>query len=57
MNKLKGERAMGLIGEVKKMDVDGGGKASGPFLHARVAIEVSKSVRRGVKLKKKRWFA
>jgi hypothetical protein len=61
MNKLKGERAMGLIGEVKKMDVDGGGKASGPFLRARVAIEVSKPVHRGVKLKTKKdgspeWF-
>ena len=52
---------MGLIGEVKSMDVDKDGKASGPFLHARVAIEVAKPVRRGVLLKMKKdeapmWF-
>lgn len=51
MNKRRGERAMGLIGVVKKMDVDKDGKASGPFLRARVDIEVAKPVRRGVLLK------
>lgn len=61
MNRHRGERAMGVIGEVKKMDVDKDGKASGSFLHARVAIEVSKPLRRGVLLKTKRdadleWF-
>jgi len=61
MNQHRGERAMGLIGEVKKMDVDKDGKASGPFLRARVAIEVAKPMRRGVLLKTKRdgapvWF-
>jgi Flp pilus assembly pilin Flp len=61
MNKHRGERAMGLIGVVKKMDVDKDGKASGPFLRARVSIEVAKPIRRGVLLKTKRdsaaeWF-
>jgi hypothetical protein len=54
MNKSRGERVMGLIGSVKKMDVDKEGKASGPFLRARVAIEVTKPVRRGVLVKTKR---
>ena len=54
MNERRGARAMGLIGEVKKMDVDSDGKASGPFLRARVAIEISKPVRRGVLLKTKK---
>jgi hypothetical protein len=61
MNKSRGERVMGLIGSVKKMDVDKEGKANGPFLRARVAIEVTKPVRRGVLVKTKRdsdpeWF-
>ena len=47
MNANRGMRAMGLIGEVKKMDVDGDGKASGPFLRARVAVDLSKPLRRG----------
>ena len=42
---------MSLIGEVKKMDVDRDGEASGPYLRARVAIEVAKALRRGVLLK------
>ena len=54
MNKHRGERLMGLIGEVKKMDVDKDGNASGPFLRACVAIEVSKPVQRGVLLKMKK---
>jgi hypothetical protein len=45
---------MGLVGEVKKMDVDKNGKASGPFLRARVAIEVNKLIRRGVMLRTKK---
>jgi hypothetical protein len=61
MNKHRGERAMGLIGDVKKMDVDKDGKASVPFLRARVANEVAKPIRRGVLLKTKKdttpeWF-
>jgi hypothetical protein len=61
MNKNRGERAMGLIGNMKKMDVDSDGKASGPFLRARVAIEIAKPVRRGVLLKTRKdsapkWF-
>lgn len=42
---------MGLIGDVKKMDVDGDGKASGAFLRARVAVDLAKPLRRGVLLK------
>jgi hypothetical protein len=34
MNQQRGSRAMGLIGDVVKMDVDGDGKASGAFLRA-----------------------
>jgi len=30
MNRHRGEHAMGLVGVVKKMDVDKDGKASGP---------------------------
>lgn len=50
-----------MIGEVKKMDVDKHGKASGPYLGGRVAIYVDKTVRRGVLLKTKKtgdaeWF-
>lgn len=61
MNQHRGERAMGLVGEVKKLDVDRDVKASGPFLRARVTIDVSKAIRRGVLLKTKKdreaeWF-
>lgn len=51
MNAHRGVRAMGLIGDVKKMDVDGDGKASGAFLRARVAVDLAKPLRRGVLLK------
>ena len=61
MNRHHGEQAMGLVGTVKNMDVDTDGKASGPFLRARVDVEVAKPVRRGVLLKTKKdeeleWF-
>lgn len=39
MNAHRGERAMDLIGNVVKMDVDKSGKASGAYLRARVAVE------------------
>ncbi|CAM0149310.1 unnamed protein product [Urochloa decumbens] len=51
MNLHRGVRAMGLLGDVIKMDVDAEGKASGPFLRARVAIDLSKAPNRGVLLK------
>lgn len=51
MNQQRGVRAMRLLGEVVKMDVDKDGKASGPFLRARVAIEINKPIKRGVLLK------
>jgi hypothetical protein len=38
---------MGLIGTVRSMDVDKDGKASGPYLRARVSIELSKPIHRG----------
>jgi hypothetical protein len=61
MNDSRGARAMGLIGAVKKMDVDKHGKANGPYLRGRVVIDVNKPVRRGVLLKTKKtrdaeWF-
>lgn len=61
MNEKRGARAAGLIGEVSKVDVDSDGKASGPFLHARVSIEIDKPIRRGVLLQVDRnaepeWF-
>jgi hypothetical protein len=61
MNETCGSRAMSLIGEVRKMDVDKHGKANGPFLRARVAIDINKPVRRGVMLHTKKagdpeWF-
>jgi hypothetical protein len=61
MNKIRGEWAMGLIGKVRSMDVDKDGKASGPYLRARVSIELSKPIRRGIMLKAKKevapeWF-
>jgi hypothetical protein len=54
INETRGVRAMGLIGDVKKMDVDQTGKASGPYLRARVAIDINKLVRRGVVLRTKK---
>ncbi|CAN6353966.1 unnamed protein product [Urochloa humidicola] len=51
MNQHRGIRAMRLLGEVKKMDVDGDGKASGAFLRARIAIEINKPIKRGVLLR------
>lgn len=61
MNQQKGSRAMSLIGQVVRMDVDGDGKASGAFLHARVATELEKPLRRGVllrmsKTEEPKWF-
>uniref|UniRef100_A0A0D9XZ83 Uncharacterized protein n=1 Tax=Leersia perrieri TaxID=77586 RepID=A0A0D9XZ83_9ORYZ len=38
MNNHRGPRAMSLIGDVIRVDVEATGKASGPFLRARVAI-------------------
>lgn len=45
MNRHHGARAMGLVGAVKKMDVDRDEKASGAFLRARVAIEIAKPLK------------
>lgn len=51
MNEHRGTRVMKLLGEVKKMDVDEVGKASGAFLRARVSIELDKPIKRGVLLR------
>jgi hypothetical protein len=51
MNQQRGIRAMRLLGDVKKMDVDSDGKASGAFLRARVSIALDKPVKRGVMLR------
>jgi hypothetical protein len=61
MNQQRGSRAMSLIGQVVKLDVDGDGKASGTFLHARAAIGIAKPLRRGVllhmsKMEEPKWF-
>lgn len=61
MNAQRGVRAMELVGEVVKMDVDDNGKASGPYLRARIRVEISKPLRRGIMLKpsmtgKAEWF-
>ena len=61
MNQHRGIRAMSLLGEVRRMDVDEDGKASGAFLRARVAIDINKPIKRGVLLRMSRdgepeWF-
>jgi hypothetical protein len=52
MNAKRGARVVGLIGEVQKVEADSEGKVSGPFLRARVVIDISKPLRRGILLKK-----
>lgn len=52
---------MELVGEVEQMDVDKNGKANGAFLRARVALDIKKSLKRGVllrmkKTKEPKWF-
>jgi hypothetical protein len=51
MNTKRGARAPGLVGEVKKEEADSEGKVSGPFLRARVVIDISKPLQRGIMLK------
>jgi hypothetical protein len=52
MNAKRGARVVGLIGEVQKVEADLEGKVSGPFLRARVVIDISKPLRRCILLKK-----
>ncbi|GJN32301.1 hypothetical protein PR202_gb20798 [Eleusine coracana subsp. coracana] len=47
MNEKRGAKAVSLIGELVKLDVDKDGKASGAFLRARVSVELSKPLQRG----------
>jgi hypothetical protein len=61
MNQHRGSRAMRLLGEVKQMDVDADGKASGAFLRARITMSLDKPLKRGVLLRMARdsepeWF-
>jgi hypothetical protein len=63
MNMKRVGRVASLIGEVLKGETDGGGKASGAFLWARVMVDMSMPLRRGILLKKDKssapseWFA
>ncbi|KAK3149228.1 hypothetical protein QOZ80_3AG0214650 [Eleusine coracana subsp. coracana] len=41
MNHKRGERAMSLVGNVVRMDIDKDGKTSGAYLRARVSIEIA----------------
>jgi hypothetical protein len=52
MNSKRGSQAACLIGEVLKIETDAEGKASGPFLRARIMVDLSKPLRRGIMLKK-----
>jgi hypothetical protein len=62
-NANRGSHAAGLIGEVLKIDTDVEGKAYGAFIRARVLVDMSKPLRRGIMLKKDKsssppeWFA
>jgi hypothetical protein len=51
MNRHRGSQAMRLLGDVRKMDVDAEGKASGAYLRARVYIALDNPLRRGFLLK------
>jgi hypothetical protein len=51
MNEHRGSRAMRLLGDVRQMDVDEDGKASGAFLRTQVSIVINKPIKRGVLLK------
>jgi hypothetical protein len=51
MNEHRGTRAMKLLGDVRQMDIDEDGKASGAFLRARVSVVINKPIKRGVLLK------
>lgn len=46
MNDKRGKKAMDLLGDVIKMDVDSDGKAWGAFLRARIKIELEKPIKR-----------
>lgn len=48
MNGKWGGQLAGMIGEVEKLDLDDQGRAWGPYLRAKVAIDVSKPLRRCV---------
>lgn len=54
MNSKRGSRAAGLVGKLIKLDIGANGKASGPYLRARVAIEIDKPLRRGILLQAER---
>jgi hypothetical protein len=51
MNEHRGTCAMKLLGDVRQMDVDEDGKASGALIRARVSVVINKPIKRGVLLK------
>jgi hypothetical protein len=63
INAKRGGHVASLIGEVLKVETDDEGKANGAFLRARVMVDMSKPLRRGILLKKDKssatseWFA
>ena len=61
MNEQWGRKIAGMIGTVEKVDVDAQRRAWGPYLRAKVKIDITKPLRRGVALfsaKRKRteWY-
>jgi hypothetical protein len=52
MNSKTSARAASLIGEVPKVEADAEGKISGPFLRAKIVVDFSKPLKRGIMLKK-----
>jgi len=50
MNKSWGEELAGKIGKVEKVDADSNGRAWGPYLRAKVRIDITKPLRRGVSI-------
>jgi hypothetical protein len=48
MNNKWGSQLAGMVGEVEKLETDEQGRAWGPYLRAKVVIDVSKTLRRCV---------
>jgi hypothetical protein len=52
MNTKRGARAAGLISEILKIEADTSGKVSGPYLWARIVVDMTKPLRSGILLDK-----